>query len=295
MVRSPSSLPPALGSAFTTGEARAHGVTPRRLRHRDLRHPTRGLRLTTLDPDLLQLAAAHLKVLDPERVAYSHATSSALLGLPDRKDPRLHVTLPDGAFVRRRGMVMHRGLEHRAIWTVHGVPVISAVDTWLDLAPWRTLDELVVLGDAIVHHRPELAQSLRHTVSMHGGVRGIRRAREAVELIRPGVLSPQETLWRLRFRAAGFPEPELNGTVRDRTGRWLGLADFVWREQRVIAEYDGDYHFTVQQRRLDQIRRRGMRTGDWVVIELNGADNHDPRPALRSIGDALEGRPDSRR
>ncbi|MBB2891778.1 DUF559 domain-containing protein [Flexivirga oryzae] len=287
MVRTPSPLPVELGTSFTTREAIAHGVTLRRLRHRALATPTRGLRLTSADPDLVERAAAHLKVLPARRSAYSHATASALLGLPDRKDPRLHVTLPDGVFVRRRGMVMHRGLQHREIWSVHDLPVVSPVETWLDLAPLRTLEELVILGDAILQHQPDLATTLRHTVEAHSGARGIRRARDALELVRPGVLSPQETLWRLRFRAAGYPEPELNVEVRDPAGRWLGIGDFVWREQRLVVEYDGDYHFTVEQRRHDQVRRRAMRTGDWAVIELNGADNADPRPALRSIGAAL--------
>jgi len=294
MVRTPSQLPPELGVSFTTREAAAHGVSARRLRHRALQKPTRGLRITIADPDLVERATAHLKVLPADRTAYSHATSSALLGLPDRDDPQLHVTLPDDVFVRRKGIVMHRGLQRRTIWYAHDLPVVSPAETWLDLAPSRTIDELVVLGDAIVQRRAALASALRHTVETNSGARGIRRAREALELIRPGVLSPQETLWRLRFRAAGFPEPELNVAVRDRVGRWLGLGDFVWRAQRVVAEYDGDYHFTVAQRRHDQLRRRAMRTGDWTVIELNGADNHNPRPALRAIGGALRG-PDRRR
>lgn len=290
MVRRPAPLPPGLGPSFTTGEATAYNVTPRRLRHPGLQHPTRDLYLANADPDLVERATAHLKVLPPGRSAYSHATSSELLGLPDRRDPHLHVTLPDGVFVRRRGMTMHRGLGHRTIWFVHELPVVSPVETWLDLAPIRTLEELVVLGDAILNHQHDLANSLRQTVENHDGARGIRRAREALELLRPGVLSPQETLWRLRFRAAGFPEPELNVAVRDRSGRWLGVGDFVWREKRVVAEYDGDYHFTVEQRRLDQIRRRAMRARDWAVIELNGADNRSPEAALHTIGDALDGR-----
>lgn len=288
MGRFPSPLPLVLGEAFTYAEALAVGVTPRRLRHRDLITPTRGLRLTTPDPDLLARALAHRKVL-PQPFAYSHATVTGLLELPGPSDPRLHVTLRDGVFVRRRGMVMHRGLDRRDVWWVHGLPVVSPVWTWLDVAPSRTLEELVVLGDAILHHRADLVDALRHTVANSAGARGIRRAREAVELIRPGVLSPQESLWRLRFRAAGFPEPELNVDVHDRAGNWLGMADFVWRQQRVVAEYDGDYHFTVDQRRKDQIRRRAIRAGDWAVFELNGADNYNPAPPLTAIGAALIG------
>lgn len=188
MTRGLSPLPPELGDAFTYAEASARGVTPRRLRHRGLQQPTRGLRLATTD---------------------------------------------------------------------------------------------------ILRQQPDLADSLRHVVAAHSGARGIRLARQAVELIRPGVLSPQESLRRLGFRDAGFPEPELNVHIHDRAGRWLAMGDFVWREQRVVAEYDGDYHFTVEQRRLDQIRRRAMRAAAWGVIELNGTDNHHPQLALRSIGSAL--------
>lgn len=290
MTRSPAPLPPELGDAFTYAEAIGNGVTPRRLRHHRLHKPTRGLRLVQPPADLAARAVAHLKVLPAGRCAYSHATAAQLLGLPGGCDHRLHVTLKGGCFVRRPGIVMHHGLERREIWYVAGLPVIAPVLTWLDLAPTSDLEEMVVLGDAILHREPGLAEALHQTVADNCGARGIKRAMHALELIRPGVLSAQESLWRLRFRAAGFPEPELNVTVRDRSGRWLGVGDSVWRAQRVVAEYDGDYHFTVEQRRLDQTRRRAMRGGDCAVIEINGADNRNPGPALRATGDALSGR-----
>lgn len=286
MVRPPAPLPPELGGAFTCADAVAGGLTRARLRHPGLLRPTRGLRLTTADPDLASRAAAYRKVL-PARSAYSHATAAALLGLPCPRDTDLHVMLPGDVFVRRRGVVMHHGLERRPVWFADDLPVVSPVMTWLDLAAQLSVEDLVVLGDAILHRQPDLGEELRQTVRRNGGSRGIRRAREAIALIRPGVLSPQESLWRLRFRAAGFPEPALNLHVHDRSGAWLGMGDFVWKEERVIAEYDGEYHFTVEQRRKDQVRRRAMRAGDWEVIELNGADNANPRPALRSIAQSL--------
>ena len=33
------------------------------------------------------------------------------------------------------------------------------------------------------------------------------------------------------------------GRLRD-SGQWLSDSDFVWRQQRVVAEFDGDHHRT---------------------------------------------------
>ncbi|WP_265445570.1 hypothetical protein [Flexivirga meconopsidis] len=287
MSRRAAPLPPELGAAFTYDAARARGLTPGRLRHRGLVIPTRGLRLTDETRALRERAAAYPLLFPTGRVAFSHATAAQLLDLPAPRDERLHVTLPRSVFVRRRGVVMHHGLDSREIRRTGDLPVTSVLTTWLDLAPKLPVDDLVILGDAIVQRAPELLPGFAKLVDDSAGRGGISAAREAARLIRPGVLSPQETLWRLRFRQAGFPAPELNADVHDHHGFLLGMGDFVWREQRVVAEYDGDYHFTVDQRRLDQTRRRAMRAADWAVLELNGADNRNPEPAMRALARAL--------
>ncbi|GAB3487109.1 hypothetical protein GCM10027572_06060 [Flexivirga lutea] len=286
MHRPPAPLPESLGPAFTYREAVALGVTPGRLRHRSLTTPTPGIRLSEDDMEVKVRAAALCGLLPPGS-AFSHYTAAALLGLPAPNGDRLHVTVPDGMRVRRRGVVEHRGMQRRQMGFVDGIPRTSPAQTWLDVAASASVQDLVILGDAITYAFPEHGGRLQPLVANNPGARGIRRAREAVALIRAGVRSPQETLWRLRFRSAGFTEPKLNEDVHDLHGHWLGMADFVWRAQRVVVEYDGDYHFTVEQRRLDQVRRRAMRGGDWNVIEINGADNHQPAPAMRTIGRTL--------
>jgi len=289
MHRPPAPLPDLLWPAFAYRAATAQGVTPGRLRHRSLFVPTPGVRLTARDLELAARVAAHAGLLPPGS-AFSHNTAAALLRLPAPEDDRLHVTVPDGVRIRRRGIVEHRGMQRRQVGFVDDIPATSPPQTWLDLAPTLSRDELVILGDAIIHALPEHGAALAAIAAANPGARGIRRLREAVELIRPGVLSPQETLWRLRFRAAGFAEPELNANVHDDEGNWLAMVDFVWRAERVVVEYDGDYHFTVEQRRHDQVRRRALRAAGWTVIEINGADNRDPAPAIRAIGHVLSRR-----
>jgi len=101
-----------------------------------------------------------------------------------------------------------------------GVRLTSPTRTRLDLASIAGLDELVIAGDSLVcSHGPEFpapheplctVAELRAIVANHPGVRGVRAAREAFELIRVGADSKPETMMRLAFVRAGLPEPDLN-------------------------------------------------------------------------------------
>ena len=101
-----------------------------------------------------------------------------------------------------------------------GVRLTSPARTWLDLASMASVDELVIVGDSLVcsHGREFPAPreplcteaELRAMVADHPGIRGIRAARTALELIRVGADSQPETMMRLALVRAGLPEPELN-------------------------------------------------------------------------------------
>ncbi|WP_427135490.1 hypothetical protein [Pseudarthrobacter sp. S9] len=94
-----------------------------------------------------------------------------------------------------------------------GVRVTSPERTWLDLAAALALDDLVAAGDALVsEHGPEVPApreatssicALNRIVPDHGGARNIRRAREALGLIRVGADSPPETHLRLALVRPG--------------------------------------------------------------------------------------------
>lgn len=287
MNRPRAALPSALGDSFTFAEAARLGVTPGQLRVPGLLAPTRGVRIAIPNPDLITRARAYGLVL-PSDAAFSHRTAATLLGLPlpHSQDNLLDVTVPDVQRVRRTGIRAHQG--SRNTLSVNDIRVTSHIDTWLDLAATLSLCDLVILGDAIVGQDTLQLQRLRGRAVSAKRMRGVVVARRAADLVRCGVLSPQETVWRLRMLDYGLPEPLLNVAVYDRERNWLGIADFVWPQQLLIAEYDGEYHFTHDQRRADQLRRRRMRHAGWNVIELNSADNHEPRAALEALRVALD-------
>ena len=259
------------------------GLGEGRLRHPDLSRPTHGVRQAGTDPqraELTQQAEAASLVL-PIGSAFSHLTAARTLGLPvpQRWAPTelLHVMNVTGApLIRRAGCKGHRGLESRRVVRRNGLLVVSPEDTWCDLASTGTLDldELIVLGDAVVHHlRGIQPGQLAQAVSRRPGWRGRRLMSEALSQLRPRNNSPMETRARLFFLRGGLPEPELNVVINDRaSGQWLSDSDFVWRKQRVVAEFDGDHHRTDRQQwQNDVARRENLQDDGWAFVQLTYA------------------------
>ena len=120
----------------------------------------------------------------------------------------------------------------------------------LDLRPWMTLDEL-------------RAGCLSSSAS------GSRRARRAAARVRQGAESRPETLLRLLLIEAGCAEPELNPELFDARGRRIGRFDLVYREARVIVEYDGEGHLnSPDQYELDISRIDRAVAADWSVVRV---------------------------
>lgn len=274
----PTRLPPLLESRpFSIADAAAQGVCAERLRRADLYVPARGVRTTTPPTSLLERARALHPILPPDAM-FSHETGAGLLALPlparlERQGSGTHVMTPTHhPAVRRAGVVGHRGAELRHRIRHLGLDLTSAVDIWLDLAPRLTVDELVQLGDAIVYREPDDLPRLHDLVKGSRGIRGIVRAREALALVRVGSASPRETWLRLHLARSGLPAPELNTDVFDAHGQWIANVDLLWREQRVVVEYDGEVHHDPAHRMHDAQRRRQLTSAGWRVVVLTRAD-----------------------
>jgi len=229
---------------------------------------------------LIQLADAASLVL-PIGSAFSHLTAARTLGLPVPQrwaptEPLDVMNVTAAPMIRRAGCEGHRGLESRRVVRRNGLQVVSPEDTWCDLASTGTLDldEIIVLGDAVVHHRRGIPPGqLAEAVSRRRGWRGRRLMSDALSQLRPRNNSPMETRARLFFLRGGLPEPELNVVINDRdSGQWLSDSDFVWREQRVVAEFDGDHHRTDRQQwQNDVARRENLQDDGWAFVQLTYA------------------------
>jgi hypothetical protein len=100
------------------------------------------------------------------------------------------------------------------------------------------------------------------------GARGVRRLKEALELMDAGAESPQETRTRLVLIDGGFPRPTTQIPVPNDAGGTFYL-DMGWEDILVAVEYDGDHHrsdpdqYAKDIARLEELQRRG-----WIVIRV---------------------------
>lgn len=178
------------------------GLTPQRLRARRYQRLSRDLYvLGGTEPTLGARVAAGLLVL-PDAVACLW-TAGELHRLPVRNDADVHLARPRGApRSERPGIRVHRlAVPAAELGTVAGLPCTSGPRTWLDLAAYLGLEELVALGDAVDRRWPGQLDLV-----VRGGRRrpGVVLARHALTLVDAGADSPAETRHRLRLHAAGF-------------------------------------------------------------------------------------------
>jgi hypothetical protein len=171
----------------------------------------------------------------------SHASAAKLHGLRLPQPVRdVHVTVTAGAHPRtRRGLIVHRtralgpGERHRT----QRLPVTSIARTLLDLAELYPERQLAPLVDQAL--RKTSRAKLPEGVARHPTRPGAPRLRGLLDPARPSadVWSKAEARLRRAIERAGLPAPESNVPL----GNYV--ADLLWREQRVIVEYDSDpYH-----------------------------------------------------
>lgn len=258
-------------------------MTADQLRVASLPAPHHGGRSSAHPTDVVADALALAAVLTKD-FAFSHQTAARLLGLWVRTSWQLweplHVTtFTGGAAVRRPGVVGHRGLERRrVVQTPDGLPAIAGPDTWADLAATRTVDDLVILGDSLITRGAgHCLADLENAVLP--GSRGRRRAIAALGEIRSGSASAMESVARLLLLRAGLPEPRLNADVFAPGGGWLACVDLYWPQERVIVEYDGDYHRTLRGQWQKDIRRLRLLASAGYQVLVVTADDLAPRRA----------------
>lgn len=272
-------IPVALrGGAFTVAQARAAGLGASRLGGPDLSRPTHGVR-SLATPETFRDRVVATRVALPSDVAFSHLTAARLWGLPLPREledgPIDAMRATSVARVRRRGCVGRRGLESRATTRNHGLLLTSLEDTWCDVGETLELDDLVVVGDAVARRLADVTP-LRDALLRRVRPRGAVALRAALGLVRVGSDSPMESRCRLVFHRAGLPEPELNAVITHPGGGFLCRADFVWRERRVLAEYQGSDHFESFRRGDDDISRRLLLEDDgWKYVEMTKRDYYN--------------------
>lgn len=282
----------------------AAGITRQRTRAGDLIHVSRGIRRPIAVVTQGTAALAAYTEINPRSVL-SHGTAARVWGIPlpvrEQNDAQIHIANPVPLRAPRRANVVgHRLTLYRGeVWNKNGVRLTSRARTWLDLASSLSLKDLIAAGDYLVcSHGAEFpaprepkctVDDLAEVIAHHPGIRGLRKARAALELIRVGVDSPPETFMRLALVEAGLPEPEINELVRDEFGRAVLWPDGAYRKYRISLQYDGGHHNDPRQYQHDIQRLETTKSLGWEEIRIASADLRGEDPAaVRKIAAALK-------
>ncbi|MFI2566488.1 hypothetical protein [Paenarthrobacter sp. NPDC018779] len=271
------------------------GVPRSRTHANDLLLVSRGIRVPAASDASGAAALRAYTDLDDTSVLVS-LTAARIWGIPlpghCNGDWRIHVARRRGfSFPRRVNVVGHlltllpeEAVEH------DGVRLTSPARTWLDLASRLTVDDLVAAGDHLVcSHGAEFPvpkaalcrlDELAAIAERHPGMRGVRVARAALELIRVGADSAPESHMRLSLVNANLPEPELNHVVRNNLGQAVLWPDGAYREFRVSLQYDGQHHAGPEQHLRDIERQERSLAHGWLEVRISKRDLEGERPAV---------------
>lgn len=282
---------------FTTRAALAAGMSEKTLRGRRFTAPLRGVRARADSPaeplDPFRAVAAILH----DDVAFSHVSALRIQGVevPWRMDidSRIHVVSWDRARRPRRPGIIAHGGGRASVTRVDGLLVTTPAQTWLHCSRSLSLNDLVVLGDAMLRRKnpatslPALRRIAEETSKTHGVV----QARAALALLRPGTDSSMETRTRTILVNAGLPCPAVNVNALDQHGRFLALPDMSYPELRIAIEYDGDIHRTDQRTwRRDVERRQRLEDAGWRIITVTADDVRDPARLIDRVRAAIHSR-----
>lgn len=289
---------------FTVTDAARAGVSPKRLRHSSLQRLGKGIRAESSTADLPLSIRVRPFIEVNKRCAASHLTAAELFVLPRRqqKGPQemFHVIRPEGeAHLNRPHVTVHRmKLYSDEVTTVEGISVTTPERTWLDMAEMLSVDELVAMGDSCVRvPRADFEDrdmplctlaDLQRMIDRHRGKRGLRKAKEAIKLIRVGSDSPQETLLRLTLVRAGLPEPELNVAIIGDDGLRHHEPDLSYRKYRIGIEYEGEHHGDEVQTVRDIARSECYEMLGWTEVRISKRHMlNDAKPAVAKVRTAL--------
>lgn len=220
-------------------------------------------------------------------VAASHQSASALHGddLYDVDLTKVHVTLLDGRSGRTEaGVVFHEGdtASEEAFVEVDGRMVSSRMRSVHETSSLTTTESGLVLASSALRAGTFTKEELTAYGQEFVHWRGTRKARLAIRLADHRLETVGEARSFHMFWRHGLPYPELQYSVFDENGQFVGRTDFCWCGYRHVGEFDGLVKYgrlnpyitdigrviTDEKIREDLIRDQEFGMSRWVWSDL---------------------------
>jgi hypothetical protein len=167
---------------------------------------------------------------------------------------------------------------------IQGMAVATPQRSALDLGRYLTRRLAVAHLDALARATGLTKEHVLPLAARYKGARGVRRCRQALDLMDDGAQSPKETWLRLLLIDAGFPRPQTQIPDYDAEYGWAYI-DMGWEDLKIGVEYDGDQHRTDRRRfvrdidKLKMLQRRG-----WIIVRV--IKEHHPVEIISWVRDA---------
>lgn len=247
---------------------------------------------TALEPWERYLARVHAVALGEPDAVFSHESAAALQGLPIfGEPPDVHITRGRGATARCQSNIrIHVVTRWPDVTSCHGVLATAPLDTTVDLARTRHQAVGYAVACATLRAGYTTTAGLFENNEQRTSSRGRAHARWA---LRRSTSTPESTLECVSLAAIewlGFAPPILQHDVLTRDG-WR-RPDFLWPDDRVAGEADGDLKYAdasgvsrlrKQRDRDAALQSAGIRAvAHWAWTDVARVD--PLRAALRSAG-----------
>lgn len=263
---------------FSLAEAREAGLTLDALRGRAWRRLGSQLYCWEGVQGNAWLQLVAWKKVLPREAVFGGATAAWLLGLDLDPIHPVEIVVPSSSGVRSRSGLTVRRCEiapHEVV-TVRKLPATHLLWTLSDVClRYPAVDALVAL-DMAIRARLTTAAALGRYAKMRRGRAGIRTLRFLAPLAAPAE-SAMETRLRWLLMQARLPRPEVQTSLHDADGRFVGRADLYYPAARLVLEYDGGNH---RERLVEDDRRQNLLVNaGFRLLRFTAADVYN-RPDI---------------
>lgn len=136
------------------------------------------------------------------------------------------------------------GIPGQLLQSYGQVCVTSPLQTVLDIGRWEKLSDAVTAGDHCLREKIFTFQELDMILPQLKTFSGVGKLKNLIQLVHGASESPRESALRVAMWEQGFPAPDLQASIVNSAGQFLGRADMLFPEESVLVEYDGGAKYT---------------------------------------------------
>jgi predicted transcriptional regulator of viral defense system len=210
-----------------------------------------------------------------DRAVVSHRTAAVLHGLMQYNGAKTDITVPGRRSWRRGNLIVHGSttLTDDDVTVENGVPCTTIARTLFDLGDVverrrheRAFDQAEIMGEFDLL---AIDDQLERNATRPAAAKTRAILSEHYISSTPTESELEEAFFAL-CRRIGVPEPEVQQWIMLPDGGDPIRADFVWREQRVVVEVDGDrYHRTAQSQSRDRRKDQRLTVHAYIPVRTD--------------------------